>query len=77
MLQGERYDGLAADMWGVGVTVLEIICGSRTVDKALGLGEEAGHPAMGMLATQAKGYRKPDESFVNRVLEGRGPSKCL
>jgi len=60
VLKGERYDGMCADLWGVGVTCLEILCGPRTVEKVLGLlGEEKA----------AKAYRRPDETFLANVIE--------
>eukprot|EP00913_Durusdinium_trenchii_P010170 g9536.t2 len=55
ILKGERYDGMAADMWGVGITVIEILCGSRSVDKVLGIEEKV------------KSF--PDETFLANLLE--------
>lgn len=61
VLKGEGYHALPVDLWGVGITTIEVICGSRTVDEALGISEED-HPALG--------YRWPDGSFLQKLLEG-------
>ncbi|CAE7269291.1 CIPK24 [Symbiodinium sp. CCMP2456] len=61
VLKGEGYHALPVDLWGVGITIIEVICGSRTVDEALGISEED-HPALG--------YRWPDGSFLQKLLEG-------
>lgn len=61
VLKGERYDGMSADMWGVGITSLEVLCGPRTVDKLLGMfnSEEKA----------SKAYRRPDDTYLANLIE--------
>lgn len=61
VLKGERYDGMSADMWGVGITSLEVLCGPRTVDKVLGMfnSEEKA----------SKAYRRPDDTYLANLIE--------
>lgn len=61
VLKAERYDGMSADMWGVGITSLEVLCGPRTVDKVLGMfnSEEKA----------SKAYRRPDDTYLANLIE--------
>lgn len=61
VLKGERYDGMSVDMWGVGITSLEVLCGPRTVDKVLGMfnSEEKA----------SKAYRRPDDTYLANLIE--------
>ncbi|CAJ1431551.1 unnamed protein product [Effrenium voratum] len=58
VLKNERYHPLPVDIWGVGITVLEILCGSRCVDEAMGLSEEG-----------SKAYRRPDDAMLKSSVE--------
>ncbi|CAE7345921.1 CIPK24 [Symbiodinium natans] len=61
VLKGEGYHALPVDLWGVGISVIEILCGTRAVDEALGISEED-HPGLA--------YRWPDGSFLQQLLAG-------
>mmetsp|Transcript_61465 Transcript_61465/g.134567 ORF Transcript_61465/g.134567 Transcript_61465/m.134567 type:complete len:534 (+) Transcript_61465:171-1772(+) len=46
VLLSRQYDGMAADIWSLGIVMIEILCGVRVVERALDLAQvrHGGHP---------------------------------
>jgi len=64
VLMGAGYSGMSADIWSTGVTVIEILCGSRTVEQAIGLIETE------TPSGKAAGYSRPDDSLPVKLKGG-------
>lgn len=62
LLQRE-YSGMAADIWSLGIVMLEILCGVRIVEQVLSL-SEAAKPAPG------RNGDRPDDSIARRIRTG-------
>ncbi|CAE8600022.1 unnamed protein product [Polarella glacialis] len=59
------YNAMTADIWSTGITLFEILCGPRTLEKALGL-----QPEESAQARPNKGGGRPDEAVAKKLVEG-------
>jgi len=62
LLQRE-YSGMAADIWSLGIVLLEILCGVRIVEKVLSLGSDGN-------GGQGKPGDRPDDSIGQKIRNG-------
>mmetsp|Transcript_6848 Transcript_6848/g.13853 ORF Transcript_6848/g.13853 Transcript_6848/m.13853 type:complete len:152 (-) Transcript_6848:70-525(-) len=68
----KEYSGMRADIWSLGIVLLEVFCGIRVVEKVLSLGQDAGaggnrHDNIGVKIRN--GFAKPNTAAF--VLQSR------
>jgi len=59
VLLNREYSGMAADIWSLGIVLLEVLCGVRVVEKAVPLNTDS--------AGGAKGGDRPDDSVGLKI----------
>merc|ERR1711862_747327 len=55
-----KYNGRAADMWSLGIVLIEVHCGVKILERALNLGTEGSHSDTNMVKNIRAAFEQPD-----------------